>query len=268
MSRPVFSIDAAMDRRWLEEQARHDPFHHAYALWDLQQAPLQVEFRLLREAGIPVAYLLIWRGTPGQPVVHWVGSPAATDLVDQLPPRPLIAVVPEELRARVTAARGPTTSYGVLLMAHDRRRAVEAKPREGVRRLRADDYPAVRRFADAEANWLLRGYTTRPPSDDAGPGEIAWAAFEGERIVGVARAQVRLPDIWILGGIYVASTHRRQGLGRALTAVATAAAESAGARCALYVREDNQAARSVYDALGYTILDRRLWIDAGVERAP
>jgi ribosomal protein S18 acetylase RimI-like enzyme len=268
MPRSVASVDVAMDRRWLEEQARHDPLHHAYALWDLQQAPQQVEFRLLREGGVPVAYLLIWKGTPEQPVVHWVGSPDAVELVGHLPPRPLIAVVPEALQAKVADARGPCTTYGIFLMAHDRRIPTDVEGRAGVRRLRPEDQTALQDLIDSDSSWLLRGYAGRRNFPDPSREEPAWAAFDGERIVGVARAQVRLPDVWILGGIYVAPAYRRRGVGRALTACATTAAEAAGARSALYVRDDNHAARSVYDRLGYHVVDRRAWIDAGVNRTP
>lgn len=257
-----------MDSHWLEEAARRDPIRHAYARWDLQQAPDQVEFRVCRDATGPVAYLLIWNGTPGQPVVHWVGDPNATALLRALPPRPLIAVLPVSLVDAVRNARGPVTVHPILLMVHDRP-AARARPTVGgIRRLTERDAAALQRFIAEEPSWLVRGYASLRPSIGPPRDEPAWAAFEGERIVGLARAQVRLPEVWVLGGIFVTEPRRNRGIGRALTAAATTTAEAQGARAALYVREDNVAARAVYEELGYRVLDRRAWVDAGAERAP
>ena len=261
------TLEVGMDARWLGEVAHRDPVRHAYARWDLQQAPDQVEFRVWREGETPVAYLLIWNGTPGLPVVHWVGDPHAP-LVEVLPPRPLIAVVPETQIEPVRLARGPTTVRHILVMAHDRPASRPRTPVEGVRRLREEDLPALRRFIASEEAWLVRGYTSVRPTTDPKREEPAWAAFDGDRIVGVARAQVRLPEVWVLGGIYVTESHRNRGIGRTLTAAATLEAEARGARAALYVREDNAPARKVYEELGYRAMDRRAWIDAGADRSP
>lgn len=267
MARATGTLELAMDTRWLADAARRDPVRHAYARWDLQQAPDQVEFRVWRDGGSPTAYLLIWNGTPGQPVVHWVGDPHAP-LIDALPRRPLIAVLPEVQVENVRATRGPITVHHVILMAHDRPAARPRPPIEGIRRLGADDLPALHRFVASEPAWLVRGYGTLRLTTDPTREEPAWAAFDGDRIVGVARAQVRLPEVWVLGGIYVTETHRNRGLGRTLTAAATLEAEARGARAALYVREDNAPARAVYEELGYRALDRRAWVDAGAEREP
>lgn len=262
------TVEHGMDVPWLEAAARRDPIHHAYARWDLQQSPEQVEFRVARAGGEPIAYLLIWKGTPEHAVVHWVGDPSATELVSALPPRPVLAVVPMSQVDAVRAARGPASMHPILLMAHDRPAARPRPGADGVRRLTEGDRDALQRFVQQEPAWLVRGYAGLRPSTDPAREEPAWAAFDGERIVGLARAQVRLPEVWILGGIFVTESHRNRGLGRALTAAATVAAEARGARAALYVREDNAPARAVYEALGYRVLDRRAWIDAGAEHAP
>jgi len=64
----------------------------------------------------------------------------------------------------------------------------------------------------------------------------------------------RLPSgVAHLGGILTASDHRRQGLGTAVTAALTARAVAADGVCTLGMYSDNDAARSVYDALGYVV---------------
>lgn len=266
MPGPARAVTASMDREWLEDAARHDPIRHAYALWDLDYAPERVEFRLLRERGVPLAYLLIWRGL-AEPVVHWVGPVDATALLAELPPRPLIAVVPEELGARVAALRGPATTYRVRLMAR-RTGAAPPPPSPRVRRLAAPDRPRLRAFAESEGEWVRRGYGRIDLSATSPVPETVWGAFDGERLVGVASTHVQLPAVWVLGGIYVTPAYRGRGLGRDLTAAAVQAADAVGAQAALYVRDDNAPALRAYETVGFTTVEHRAWIDAGGHRAP
>jgi GNAT superfamily N-acetyltransferase len=55
-----------------------------------------------------------------------------------------------------------------------------------------------------------------------------------------------------LAGIAVATDHRRSGLGAAVTAVLTRRAVASAGACALGMFADNDAARSVYERLGFT----------------
>src|SRR5208282_4458767 len=117
-----------IDREWLERAAVLDPFGHAYARWDLDHAPYRVRFVSALDGNQTVGYLLIWLGHPTATVVHWVGSdPRARSLVDALPARPLVAIVPETFQDAVVKARGPARPLSVLLLASDQ--AIE--PPEG-----------------------------------------------------------------------------------------------------------------------------------------
>lgn len=267
MARDARSVSPAMDRRWLEDQGRHDPVAHAYALWDLDYAPDRVEFRVLRENGLPTAYLLIWHGLPA-PMVHWVGPEAATPLLEVLPPRPLIAVVPPSLAESVRSRRSPAQAYPVRLMARRPHSSRLPPVVSTVRRLGPMDQGRLRAFADQEGDRIARGYANTPLSASAPVPTAVWGAFDGETVVGVASTQVKLPSVWVLGGIYVRPSHRGRGLGRDLTAVAAAEAEATGAQTALYVREDNAPACRAYERVGFTTVERRVWLDAGGDRAP
>ncbi len=267
MPRSERTVSPAMDRRWLEEAARTDPVRHAYALWDLDYAPERVEFRVLREKGVPLGYLLIWHGLP-VPMVHWVAPDEPDPLLDALPPRPLVAVVPPTVAGYIEHRRAPSESYPVMIMARGLRAFPPLPSNPAVRRLGPRDRPAVQAFAAAESDRLARAYERSSLESDASIPLAAWGAFDGERIVGVASTQVMLPSVWVLGGIFVRSEYRRRGLGRDLTAAAVAEADRAGARTALYVREDNTAAVRAYERVGFAPVDRRIWIDAGGNRAP
>ena len=252
------AITAGIDGEWLRRMAEGDPVRHAWALWDLERFPDRVEFATLREDGDPTAYLLIWRGAPRVAVVHWVGESRDPQLLlAALPPRPLIAVVPEALGPAVVQRRGPAKLSAVLLMRHERGFPVPAA-RDGVaRRLGPADTDALRAFGRAYPDLLTAPYASLDPGR-----ERLFGAFHEGRLAAVARAQVTLPAVWVIGGVYTAPGRRGLGLGFEVTRATVLAALSAGAIPALYVKEENVPAVRIYERLGFRLLERRAWIDA------
>ncbi len=258
-------VRPTIDRAWLEAAAATEPLAHAFALWDLERTPDRVRFFSAFDGGAAVGYLLVWLGHPTATIVHWVGRhPAMRALAPMLPPRPLVAVVPPEVRDAVVAARGPAREYASLQMA---RPLVPARgpsaPVPGVRALDRRDHTALASWARRQADPLVAAYPYLDPEADR-----IWGAFEGSALVGAVHAEVRLPRVWVLGGVYVDPDARRRGWGRALVRAAVDAAGATGARVALYVREDRADARRLYAGLGFLPADRRVWLDLGAGLAP
>ncbi len=257
-----------IDREWLERAFSQDPFGHAYARWDLEQLPYRVRFVSAVDGDQTVGYLLLWLGHPIATVVHWVGSdPRARILADALPPRPLAAVVPEMFQDAVVAARGPARPLGILLLVHEPVPAQSplpaATPAFEIRRLARPDQPALADFARRQTDPVAGEY----PSLDPGV-EWIWGAFEQGNLVGAARAAVRLPGIWLLGGVYVDPSARGRGVGRDLLRSALASAHEHHARVGLYVREDRSEARRLYGELGFRPAGHRIWLDLGAGVSP
>jgi GNAT superfamily N-acetyltransferase len=254
-----------IDRAWLERAARADPIAHAYAVWDLAYAPDRVRFVSATSSGRTDGYLLIWLGHPAATIVHWVGTgEPARELVRALPARPFVAVVPPEMAPLVREVCGPAREFGIRLLARDRGVVPTPPGPEGdIRLLARSDQGAVAAWAARQGDPLLAEYARLDPESDP-----AWAAFDEGRPVGVVRAAVRLPTVWVLGGVYVAPDVRRSGYGRRLVTAAVRAAEAAGASTALYVRDDRDPAARLYEGLGFRETGRRRWIDAGAGLAP
>jgi GNAT superfamily N-acetyltransferase len=85
-------------------------------------------------------------------------------------------------------------------------------------------------------------------------------------VVGTGVATVNGPVAWI-GTIWVAPTHRRHGLGRALTQAVIDAAEAAGSRTLVLVA--TQRGRRLYERLGFELQTWYLTMEApGVAGAP
>ncbi len=265
MTGAAVEVRPTIDRTWLEGASAEDPVSHAFALWDLDRNPDRIRFFSAVRGPTTIGYLLVWLGHPVAPIVHWFGRGTdARALADVLPGRPCVAIVPEEAVPTVEAARGPGRRYSVLVLARDADAPI-APPRPGgaVRPLRRTDVPLLSTWARRQSDPVVAEYPFLDPE-----AELMWGAFDGERLVGVVRAEVRLPRVWILGGVYVHDESRGQGWGRELVGAALRAAAAAHARVALYVREDRAAARALYERLSFRPVDRRIWVDLGAGLAP
>jgi len=265
MSLGAVETRPTIDRAWLEAVAREDPIPHAYALWDLDHHPTRVRFASVVRGSATLGYLLLWPLGDGGTVVHWLGDATETaPLLDHLPPRPLIVVCSEAGGPAIERLRGPTSTHAVVTEIAIRGTPPPAGARdEMVRRLTGDDRAALRAFAERQTDRIGAAYAGIDPAFDP-----VWAGIEGGTIVALARSAVRLPYLWLIGGVYVAPEHRNQGWGRAAVRAVMAEADRAGAPCGLFVREDAASALSVYAQLGFRPVARRLWIDAGARRDP
>jgi len=253
MPAPV-EIRPTIDRGWLEREAAAAPLVHAYALWDLARSPHLVRFASAVRSETTVGYLLLWLGSGGRPVAHWFGPPELADaLLPALPRPPFVAVVPPEVEPALLARFPEATVVPLRMMVR------EPGPidldRQSVRRLERRDLPELQRLARTSESSELEGYAGFDPATD-----LAWGAFDGERLVAVARAAVRLPAVWVVGGVYVQPTHRNGGLGRSVVAAVVEEAERGGARVGLYVRDEPGPALRVYSRLGFTEVARRSWV--------
>lgn len=103
---------------------------------------------------------------------------------------------------------------------------------------------------DGTERWLrgtasraqLRCYLASMPGGDA----------VGVALVFPAPMTVRLDELWALRDLYVDSGHRGQGVGRALVIRVRDDARAAGVpRIALQTEPDNDAARALYQSLGF-----------------
>jgi ribosomal protein S18 acetylase RimI-like enzyme len=262
---PSVELRPTIDRAWLEQEGAHHPLVHAFALWDLERTPDRVRFFMAVAHGTPVGYLLVWLGHPTATVVHWVGTdPAMRGLASLLPPRPLVVIVPNEMRDLVLGARGPAREHTLVQMARTASPTSRAsEPSPGVRLLTRADVPELAAWARRQVDPVVAEYPFLDPEADR-----IWGAFKGNTLVGAVRAEVRLPRVWILGGVYVDSSARGEGWGRALVTTALKAGESTGARVTLYVREDRVEVRQLYESLEFRLVDRRVWLDLGAGLSP
>ncbi len=257
----ALELRPTIDRRWLERAAEREPLAHAYTLWDLDRAPSAVRVVSAVRGATTLGYLLIWLGRRDRPIVHWYGPVAETPgLVEGFPVPPFVAVVPEGAAPLVLRAFPTGQHEGLTMMLRDR--GAPVRPSGAARPLTREDRPALEELARRESAPELAGYAGIDPG-----AEPLWGTFEGGRLVGVARAGVRLPSIWVVNGVFVSPERRGRGYGAAVVSAVVAEAARHGAPCGLYVRDAAAAARRLYSRLGFREVGRRAWIDVGATGA-
>jgi GNAT superfamily N-acetyltransferase len=243
-----------IDRAWLERRQAEEPLEHAYALWDLTQAPALVRFFSAVRGGETVGYLLVWLGRPDRPVVHWSAPEDVTGaLATAMPRPPFVAVVPASVEPSLRAAYPAAESSGLRLLL----RPPSPAPYGGsaVRRLGRGDTPALRAFVARGGAPELAGYA------DLDPGaEPTWGAFDAGGLVGVARASVRLPGVWVVSGVFVDPASRGRGHGEAIVRAVVSEAAAVGASAGLYAWDPGGPALRLYARLGFREVGRRRWV--------
>jgi GNAT superfamily N-acetyltransferase len=254
-----------LDREWLEARAREDPMAHAYAVWDLDRFPDRVRFVSALRDGETLGYILIWPLPAGASVVHWIAPPDLTEaLVPALPPRPVVVIGPDAVRPVVERTRGPLAAYRLTGALAPAGHVPPSTPRDAqVRRLTSADRERLTAFAHSHDDRLGNGYA------GVDPGAVpVWGGFHDGRLVALVNANVQLPRVWVLSGVFVDPAVRRQGWGRTIVRAAMAAAAREGAACGLYVPETRAPARALYLELGFRPVAERVWLDAGVDWMP
>lgn len=259
------TIRPTIDRAWLERSGAADPLAHAYALWDLDRYPDRVRFVSALRGEVTTGYLLIWLGHPTTPIVHWFGATEeGAELAASLPSRPVVVIAPEEARPAVERARGPVVHRPLLgLLADPRAPLPDADPSHVTRRLAGADRPQLVALTSGRSELAASEYPQLDP--DA---EGVWGCFEGAQLRGVARAAVALPSVWILGGVFVDPGARGRGFGFSLVRAVVTEGRAAGVTIGLRVREDQHAARTIYERAGFRPVRRYAWMSAGTELEP
>jgi tRNA threonylcarbamoyl adenosine modification protein YeaZ/ribosomal-protein-alanine acetyltransferase len=183
------------------------------------------------------------------------GSAALVDLPVRRHPRPAGAALPAASRCRGAGrAEGRERAMTATVQIDALRESDAARCAELERLLFAGDDP-----------WSERAFR-----EELRAGHHYLAAREDDRLVGyggiafVAGPPLPEAEIHTIG---VDPAHQGRGIGRALLRGLLAVADEAGARVFLEVRTDNDAARALYEAEGFTVvgLRRRYYRPSGAD---
>ncbi len=87
-----------------------------------------------------------------------------------------------------------------------------------------------------------------------------YGVFVDSELVAIACRYVGLPEIGVVGDVYVHPDHRGRGYGKIVTSAITRDVVGYGAKALLHVMKTNEVAIRLYEKLGYKIIGEKTWL--------
>jgi len=261
----VESVRALTDE--LREYLMENPFGNAFALHDLSRDPDRTELWTARVAGQVRAHLLVHEAREvGVRWVHLFGRPdAAEELLAHLPERKAVVITEPALVPLVTGRFETSGIYRENIMAVEKgsaRPVASALPTRLTGKS-AEEYSQLVRSPAIPVSKEVVERNRRHLND-----EVVYGVFEDGALVSVAGTLVRIPEVWIVGGVRTLPNHRRKGYAAQVTSAVMKEALDAAGLAGLYVREDNVEAIRIYERLGFRKVREGVWVDLGTGLAP
>jgi len=248
---PIAIVD--LDESWQAAAVaylRRSPYRNAIPLSNVTQLRQRCEVVVAHSDGMVQGVASYYRDLPF-PALAFAAEPgpALADLLAALAERaPLLreaelaTVIPEQrVRQLAACARvvGLATEYQMVVEPE----TLRPRHADTVRRLHADDLPAMAELAE------LGGLEAwRAAAFENGP---AFGAVVDGRLVAMATTRFATADVIEIGNIVTHPGYRRRSLASACTTALVEACFGLASRVYLMVMADNEAAFSAYRALGF-----------------
>ncbi len=244
-----------------------DPLKHPYLFYDLVYKSELIDLHVNLAGEVVEGYVLVWRGG-GETAVHVWGS--VESLLEKL-----------RLRGDETVIAYDERSLKLIKEELDRRNMVYGDPQIYLDMM-VDEasfkpylQPEARRITlehEKLVRTMLRDHWGRDPGAELVRRIVRenrpYGVFVGDKLVSIAMTYLRLPEVWIVGGVYTRPEHRGRGYAKAVTSAVTRDAVVSGAIAMLHVREDNKPAIRVYRKLGYREAGKRFWLKLETRQTP
>ncbi len=235
-----------------------DPLTHVYLLYDLIYELDRTDTCFEISGGDIVGYLLVWRGP--RVCVHLWGR--AEGLVNSIPcdSEALVVVHDRSLLEQVVGFLGPKGQLKVkehLDMVVDeesfRPYSVGKAVKLDARRERhVEEFLKLTRMS----GWEIDKERAR----ELLANRRYYGMFKEGKLVSIACAFFRMPEVWPIGHVYTHLDYRGRGYAKTVTSAITEDALLSGAKALLHVAEDNEPAIRVYKTLGYRTISRKPWV--------
>jgi len=244
--------------RAIVELYKSDPLTHCYLVYDLLYEFENTNAVFSVEGGTITSYILLWSGPRVQAIHLWGGDIGLLSEISIARDKPVyIHLYSDEqsLAERVAGAiEGSTEIVEFYDMVVDE---------ENFREYRD---PRVRKLglSDVEGFMAIKKLQGREVSFEEARRILLKSRYYGVYVNGVlvaiAGRYIALPEVWVIGDVFVHPDYRGQGFGRAVTSAVTRDAVYSGATALLHVDTRNTPAIKLYESLGYKVLRKRIWI--------
>ena len=235
---------------------KRKPITHAYLFYDVVYDCESTDVSFLLEDKVIRGYLLVWHGGSRLAVHLWGDA------------KQLVSLLPQDLSSIIQLYNEELLEYTLNSIQRSGKTEVKwyydmvvdddsFKPYDAHVTVRLGT-SHTEFFAELVDEWA------EPPSREKIHEILSkwrwYGIFDNGKLVSVASAYIRLPEVWIIGGVYTRLGYRNKGYGKSVTSAITRDAIASGAVAILHVAENNEPAKKVYSKLGYRYLGKRPWI--------
>ncbi|MGB9959920.1 MAG: GNAT family N-acetyltransferase [Candidatus Bathyarchaeales archaeon] len=253
------------NRQWVIQFLRKDAVRNVFALYDLQHETANTKMYAAFEGEVLKGYILTYTGTTFPSAVLEGESEAAKALVKYAPKNSFILHTPRNLMPIVTEKFPNTKCYTEDWMLVKRGHAIFFKSPH-VRKLKG--------LEDAEKLMMLFATNTDRPRESLERNfervskTSIYGVFINGELISCASVFIKLPEVWLIGGVYTRPNHRKKGYATLATSAITEEALKNAECASLFVRNDNYSAIRVYEKIGYKKIGEKIWVDVGTGLKP
>lgn len=249
------------------ERLRSDLLHHLFVIYHLLPEPEKTSMYVAYDKdNSPRAHLVVYRGS---------ATPMARLDGEKKPARKLLEVVPSENMVLFCPPRLVNVVKNKFPRAHcyPEHQMHVAKGQERLitpnlaQRLGSGDASLLaelyssggQRFLSRRSEGRCRAFLEK---------YHVYGIFEDDRLVSVAAAVKRLPEVGEITGVLTHPDYRRRSFGATTTSAATEDVLLHAGGANLYVGADNTPAIKMYEKLGYRKINDWYWVDIGTGSKP
>ena len=240
--------------RRLVQLYKGDPLNHVYIFYDIIYEPDITEVYIDYEDGEIKGYILIYYGFK-IPAAHAYGR--ITGLLNEIPLKTLRFHVREgHLKTVISFLknRGEIEEAGHFLdMAVNKEdfKPYFSEKAVPLTKKNLRDYYEIKRQRSSELTLESAKHLLSK--------RLYYGLYHNKKLVSIACAYLRLPEVWVIGDVYTDPAYRGRGYAKTVTSAITERALKCGARALLHVKEENTPAVRVYKRLGYKTIGIKYW---------
>ncbi len=253
--------------RAIVELYSSDPLTHCYLMYDLVYELSNIEVLFRVSGGRINAYVLVWRGLRVCGVHLWGSDIEMLKRIELPWDRPMFIHLYTDDRRDVEKVLNILAGGGAVVrvkefydMIVDEGRFKPYNP-GAARRLGEEDLEQFLEIKRVQGRELDRESARRVLARGR-----YYGVYVGSKLVAIAGRYIALPEVWVVGDVFVHPEYRRRGYGKIVTSAITRDAVYSGAIALLHVDVENAPAIRLYQRLGYRILRKRVWLYAEPRR--
>jgi ribosomal protein S18 acetylase RimI-like enzyme len=244
------------------EYLERDIIRNALDIWIMRHDPSRYQLHLCRVNDEPKAHLGICE-TPEANYTSLGGTAeAASSLLHLIPSRGAITVAPNLSELVRNNLKYDIIYPNDIMMVV--RGEEKLKDPELARQLTVEDAAEYSTFGSSFNSPEVPIEWTQERLEK----DLIFGAFLEGKLASVASVSAWLPQMAVILGVETKREFRRKGLASSVVSAAVCEALRRSESCSLFVRSDNEEAKSLYRRIGFRKVGEELWVDIGTGMIP